>query len=87
MVSHSRRLKSGQITCYLNRTYHVLTTILHSVLDTKPNWEQNSALIYNMCKDRALEAKWLYELIKVVVLFSERTASIRKMKPYQTTTT
>ena len=26
MVSHSRRLKSGQITCYLNRTYHVLLT-------------------------------------------------------------
>src|SRR6202165_4819865 len=26
MVSYSRRLKSGQITCYLNRTYHVLTT-------------------------------------------------------------
>ena len=26
MVSYSRRLKSGQITCYLNRTYHVLLT-------------------------------------------------------------
>jgi len=26
MVSYSRRPKSGQITCYLNRTYHVLTT-------------------------------------------------------------
>ena len=26
MVSYSHRLKSGQITCYLNRTYHVLTT-------------------------------------------------------------
>jgi hypothetical protein len=26
MVSYSRRLKSGQITCYLNRTYHVLPT-------------------------------------------------------------
>ena len=26
MVSYSRRLQSGQITCYLTRTYHVLTT-------------------------------------------------------------
>ena len=27
MVSYSRRPKSGQIMCYLNRTYHVLLTI------------------------------------------------------------
>src|SRR6266498_249983 len=27
MVSYPRRPKSGHITCYLNRTYHVLTTI------------------------------------------------------------
>jgi len=26
MVSYPHRPKSGQITCYLNRTYHVLTT-------------------------------------------------------------
>ena len=26
MLSYPRRSKSGQITCYLNRTYHVLTT-------------------------------------------------------------
>ncbi len=26
MVSYPRRPKSGHITCYLNRTYHVLTT-------------------------------------------------------------
>src|ERR1039458_2554108 len=26
MVSYSRRPKSGQIMCYLNRTYHVLLT-------------------------------------------------------------
>src|ERR1035441_7090020 len=26
MVSYSRRPQSGQITCYLNRTYHVLPT-------------------------------------------------------------
>src|SRR5664280_1337656 len=28
MVSYSRRPQSGQITCYLNRTYHVLLTPL-----------------------------------------------------------
>ena len=28
MVSYSRRPQSGQITCYLNRTYHVLLTRL-----------------------------------------------------------
>jgi GxxExxY protein len=27
MVSYPRRLQSGHITCYLNRTYHVLTTV------------------------------------------------------------
>jgi hypothetical protein len=27
MVSYSRRPLSGQITCYLNRTYHVLPTL------------------------------------------------------------
>jgi len=33
MVSYSRRPKSGQITCYLNRTYHVLTTQIIGTLD------------------------------------------------------
>src|SRR5664279_4688311 len=28
MVSYSRRPQSGQITCYLNRTYHVLPTVV-----------------------------------------------------------
>jgi len=27
MVSYSHRSQSGQIMCYLNRTYHVLTTV------------------------------------------------------------
>src|SRR5664279_1896765 len=31
MVSYSRRQKSGQITCYLNRTYHVLLTAMAQV--------------------------------------------------------
>jgi hypothetical protein len=32
MVSYHRP-KSGHITCYLNRTYHVLLTILFARLD------------------------------------------------------
>jgi hypothetical protein len=34
MVSYLRRPQSGQITCYLNRTYHVLTTPPKAVIDT-----------------------------------------------------
>ena len=33
IVSYSRRPQSGQITCYLNRTYHVLATRGDSLLD------------------------------------------------------
>src|SRR6266446_1789627 len=33
MLSYPRRLPSGHFTCYLNRTYHVLTTKLSKVLD------------------------------------------------------
>jgi hypothetical protein len=33
MVAYSRRLQSGHITCYLNRTYHVLPTNLAASLD------------------------------------------------------
>ncbi len=36
MVSYSRRLQSGQITCYLNRTYHVLPTIVQRPLRNAP---------------------------------------------------
>ena len=34
MVSYSRRPLSGQITCYLNRTYHVLPTLMLSFLES-----------------------------------------------------
>jgi len=34
MVSYPHRLKSGHITCYLNRTYHVLTTTRNNYLDS-----------------------------------------------------
>jgi hypothetical protein len=33
MFSCPRRPQSGQITCYLNRTYHVLTTALNYGLE------------------------------------------------------
>ena len=32
MLSYPRRLQSGHFTCYLNRTYHVLTTVQGSPL-------------------------------------------------------
>src|SRR5713226_4465075 len=40
MLSYPHRPKSGQITCYLNRTYHVLTTckILHLDSERRP-WD------------------------------------------------
>src|SRR5271166_3172663 len=33
MLSYPRRLPSGHFTCYLNRTYHVLTTMRRTVVD------------------------------------------------------
>ena len=33
MLSYPRRQKSGQVMCYLNRTYHVLLTSLIEQLD------------------------------------------------------
>ena len=36
MFSYPHRLKSGQITCYLNRTYHVLTTQIRIGVDGTP---------------------------------------------------
>ncbi len=33
MLSYPRRLPSGHFTCYLNRTYHVLTTFTYFPLD------------------------------------------------------
>ena len=36
MVSYSRRPQSGHITCYLNRTYHVLLTPTEYWVDVIP---------------------------------------------------
>src|ERR1019366_370287 len=36
MLSYPRRLPSGHITCYLNRTYHVLTTRCLISIDISP---------------------------------------------------
>jgi hypothetical protein len=35
MVSYPHRLQSGHIMCYLNRTYHVLPTIVMFILDMR----------------------------------------------------
>src|SRR5260370_26258120 len=35
MISPRRRMQSGQITCYLNRTYHVLPTRDKSIVDKR----------------------------------------------------
>jgi hypothetical protein len=49
MVSHSRRPQSGQTTCYLNRTYHVLPTLLQKKLASHRQGAQNC---------RELGTKW-----------------------------
>jgi hypothetical protein len=33
MVSYSHRLQSGHFMCYLNRTYHVLLTLIEIIVD------------------------------------------------------
>src|SRR5438552_12778814 len=43
MVSYPHRLKSGLITCYLNRTYHVLTTARNCLLDKYPSRRKNAS--------------------------------------------
>jgi len=35
MVSYFRRSQSGQIMCYLNRTYHVLLTLWRAWIDLR----------------------------------------------------
>jgi hypothetical protein len=37
MVSYPHRLQNGHVTCYLNRTYHVLPTKDGSFLDETPH--------------------------------------------------
>src|SRR5579862_680186 len=43
MVSHPHRPQSGHITCYLNRTYHVLPTKNQKAVDMFPRMPQYSA--------------------------------------------
>src|SRR5216684_1308738 len=46
MVSYSHRPKSGQITCYLNRTYHVLTTLARRWCDDESVSFANFAVLF-----------------------------------------
>jgi hypothetical protein len=41
MVSYPHRLQSGHITCYLNRTYHVLPTLKYLLIDSAATSEHN----------------------------------------------
>src|ERR1700732_5080353 len=43
MVSYPRRLQSGHFTCYLNRTYHVLTTAFSIAVDF-PSFREHNPL-------------------------------------------
>jgi hypothetical protein len=43
MVSYSHRLQSGHIVCYLDRTYHGLTTKLFAALAPRQNRAYASA--------------------------------------------
>src|SRR5277367_5486870 len=47
MVAYSRRQKSGHITCYLNRTYHVLPTTIAKTLDTSRDLPLPSHYVVN----------------------------------------
>ena len=53
MVSYSRRPQSGQITCYLNRTYHVLLTSQAPALVTSGADMLTCAVAYS-CAARGL---------------------------------
>src|SRR6266566_2571746 len=44
IVSYSRRPQSGQITCYLNRTYHVLATSKEFRVEKSPATEYGGSL-------------------------------------------
>src|SRR5271166_1931227 len=59
MVAYSRRLQSGQITCYLNRTYHVLLTPRTPDSCVKPNSVISSPPEVVMCSNNVGVAKRL----------------------------
>src|SRR5712692_7029510 len=52
MFSYPRRPKSGQITCYLNRTYHVLTTTPRELLPAivlRPKYSFDNTFLRSYC--------------------------------------
>ena len=50
MVSYPRRLQSGHITCYLNRTYHVLTTKFYRQLTKSGDYAHHAG----QCSEMAI---------------------------------
>jgi len=51
MVSHPRRPQSGHLTCYLNRTYHVLPTKQRRLLDA-PIGERDNGVHVSPARSR-----------------------------------
>src|SRR5260370_5652481 len=49
MVSYPTRLQSGQITCYLNRTYHVLPTNEPVTVDRIAFFNESVCCVYPGC--------------------------------------
>src|SRR5258708_32012810 len=49
MVSYPRRPKSAHITCYLNRTYHLLPTRFESLLDLLRSVNQTHRYLDTEC--------------------------------------
>ena len=58
MVSYSHRPKSGQITCYLNRTYHVLTTLARRWCDDESVSFANFAVLFASFAVYAVDFAW-----------------------------
>src|SRR6266566_8461855 len=70
MVSYSHRPKSGQITCYLNRTYHVLTTPSNSRLVCAKLSVYHRSISSPYLEVRMLGPRWVCVCIPVVLLAS-----------------
>src|ERR1700675_1025479 len=58
MVSYSRRPQSGHIVCYLNRTYHVLTT--HADV---PHREKKNSMLH--CRTLLVPISWSQSVLIV----------------------
>src|ERR1700733_13031040 len=75
MVSHPHRPQSGHITCYLNRTYHVLPTGRSSFVAGEQVWVYRELVRFLQTMYRvAMPNRLRYTL--VAVLFSAAVGSV-----------